>query len=134
MAVLVDTNVLLDILTHDPVWEAWSLAAFQAEAAAAPLVINPVVCAEMSPAFRHDWSSLSAWLAPGVFSWEPLPYGGSVLAAPAFEAYKQRGGTKQSLLADFFIGAHAEHSRHTLLTRDPNRYRTYFPSVPLISP
>ena len=134
MAVLVDTNVLLDIVTHDPVWEKWSLSAFQAEAAVAPLVINQVICAELSPAFQHDWPSMDRWLPAGVFVREPLPFECSVLAAHAFENYKKRGGVKQALLADFFIGAHAACAGHTLLTRDPQRYRTYFPSVPLIGP
>lgn len=134
MAVLVDTNVLLDIVTHDPIWESWSLSAFQAEAAIAPLVINPVICAELSPAFCHDWTALDRWLPPGVFTREHLPFECSVVAAQAFETYKKRGGMKQSLLADFFIGAHAARAGHTLLTRDPQRYRTYFPSVPLICP
>jgi predicted nucleic acid-binding protein len=134
MAVLVDTNVLLDILTHDPVWETWSLAAFQAEIAKAPVIVNAIICAELSPAFAHDWSAMSAWLAPAIFIQEDWPFAASTRAALAFEHYKRRGGTKQTLLADFFIGAHAEQEGHTLLTRDAQRYRTYFPGVALLCP
>lgn len=134
MAVLVDTNVLLDIITHDPVWETWSSTMLQAEASVAPLLVNTVICAELSPAFGHDWLAVDAWLASGVFRREALPFESGVLAARAFEAYRKRGGAKQPLLADFFIGAHAEQANHSILMRDPQRYRTYFPSVPLVSP
>ena len=134
MAVLADTNVLLDLITHDPVWESWSATAFQNAASTAPLVVNSVICAELSPAFSHDWPALDAWLAPGIFVREALPMECSVLAAKAFESYRKRGGTRHGVLADFFIGAHAQHSGYIVLTRDPQRYRTYFPAVPLICP
>jgi predicted nucleic acid-binding protein len=134
MAVLADTNVLLDLITHDPVWEAWSVTAFQTAAAVAPVVVNAVICAELSPAFAHDWPSLDTWLASGIFVREPLPMECSSLAARAFEAYRKRGGVRTGVLADFFIGAHAQYCGHTLLTRDPQRYQTYFPKVDLICP
>ena len=134
MATLVDTNVLLDILCADPVWADWSQAALKAQILLAPVVINPVICAEISPAFRHDWAALDHWLRPDAFLREGLPFEASVPAARAFDLYRKRGGVKQGVLADFLIGAHAEWSGHTLLTRDMNRYRTYFPSVPLICP
>ena len=63
-----------------------------------------------------------------------LPYDAAWPAARAFAEYRRRGGTRTSPLPDFYIGAHAETEGHTLLTRDPARYRTYFPSVPLICP
>ena len=134
MAVLVDTNVLLDILTQDPVWESWSLAAFKAEAMNGPLLINPIIVAELSPAFRHDWIKLDAWLSPQIFIREHLPFAAATLAARAYETYKLRGGAKQTLLADFFIGAHAASAGHTLLARDSSRYRAYFPTIQLVCP
>ena len=134
MAVLVDTNVLLDLITHDPLWEPWSATEFQGAAATAPVVVNAVICAELSPAFLHDWVTLDTWLAPGIFVREEIPLECSVLSAKAFETYRNRGGVKHGVLSDFFIGAHAQHCGHILLTRDPQRYRTYFPSVRLICP
>jgi predicted nucleic acid-binding protein len=116
------------------VWEPWSRSVFHAEAAKAPLVINASVVAELSPAFVHDWAKLDAWLPPTLFVREELPFASATLAAKAYEAYKRRGGAKQTLLADFLIGAHATHAGHTLLTRDAPRYRTYFPSLPLLCP
>ncbi len=132
--ILVDANVLLDVLTADPVWLPWSSAELAKAQALGPLVINPIVCAEIAPAFDCDWSRLDQWLRPSVFLREALPFEASVRAAEAHRAYRKRGGAKTSPMPDFYIGAHAEASGHTLLTRDAGRYRTYFPSVALIAP
>ncbi len=71
---------------------------------------------------------------PAVFQWLPLPYTAGWLAAQAFVKHRRAGGTKSSPLPDFYIGAHAEAQGLTLVTRDTPRYRTYFPSVSLITP
>ena len=132
--ILVDANVLLDVLTADPVWLPWSSAELSKAQALGPLVINPIVCAEVAPAFDCDWSRLDQWLRPSVFLREALPFEASVRAAKAHRAYRKRGGAKTSPMPDFYIGAHAEVCGHALLTRDGNRYRTYFPSVALVAP
>jgi predicted nucleic acid-binding protein len=134
MAILVDANVLLDILTADPVWLAWSAAELQKAQAGGPLIINPLICAEIAPAFDCDWARLDLWLRPASFVREALPYEASPLAAAAHLLYRNRGGSKRSPMPDFYIGAHAQACGHTVLTRDAKRYRTYFPSVPLITP
>ena len=134
MAVLVDANVLLDILTADPVWLPWSFGALQKAAEKGRLLVNPIICAELSPAFEHDWTKLSAWLERGAFVLQPLPFEASVRAAVAHSRYRRAGGAKVSPLPDFYIGAHAETEMHQLLTRDSARYATYFPQVQLISP
>lgn len=132
--ILVDANVLLDVLTADPVWLPWSSAELVKAQAAGALVINAIVCAEIAPAFDDDWSRLDQWLRPALFVREALPFESSVIAAAAHRAYRQRGGAKTSPLPDFYLGAHAEAAGHTLLTRDAGRYRTYFPTVTLITP
>jgi predicted nucleic acid-binding protein len=132
--VLVDANVLLDVLTADPVWCAWSISALQHARASGPVVINQIVCAEIAPAFNFDWQKLDTWLLPSSFIREGLPFAASVVAASAHKAYRSNGGKKDSPLPDFYIGAHAQVSGYTLLTRDIGRYRTYFASVPLITP
>jgi len=134
MAVLVDANVRLDVLTSDPDWLVWSSTELQKAQATGLLVINPIVCAEIGPAFQFDWPSLDQWLRPALFIREALPFEASVIAAAAHREYRKRGGAKTSPLPDFFIGAHALCAGHTLLTRDTARYRTYFPSVLLIAP
>lgn len=130
--VLVDANALLDILTADPVWSEWSRAAL-ARAAADGLAINPIIYSELVPAFREE-KELVATLADWPLQRLPLPYEAAWPAAQAFAVYRGRGGTRSSPLPDFYIGAHAAVQGLTLLTRDPARYRTYFPQVVLVCP
>ena len=130
---LFDTNVLLDIATADPAWLVWSETQFRTAAAQGPILINPIIYAELAPAFASA-TDLDRWLDPAVFQRLPLPYAGGWLAAQAFLKYRRAGGAKTSPLPDFYIGAHAEVEKWTLVTRDAVRYRTYFPNVPLIAP
>lgn len=130
---LLDTNVLLDIATADPTWLAWSEGQFRSAAAQGPILINPIIYAELAPAFATQ-ADLDQWLDPAVFQRLPLPYNAGWLAAQAFVKYRRAGGTKDSPLPDFYIGAHSEAEGLTLVTRDAARYRTYFPGVALIAP
>lgn len=130
---LFDTNVLLDIATADPTWLPWSETQFRTAAAQGPIFINPIIYAELAPAFASA-AALDLWLDPAVFQRLPLPYAAGWLAAQAFLKYRRAGGAKTSPLPDFYIGAHAEIEKWTLVTRDSARYRTYFPNVPLIVP
>ena len=130
---LFDTNVLLDIATADPVWLPWSESQFRAATTQGPILINPIIYAELAAAFASA-ADLDRWLDPAVFQRLPLPYSAGWLAAQAFVRYRRSGGTKTSPLPDFYIGAHAEAEHRTLITRDATRYRTYFPNVVLIAP
>jgi hypothetical protein len=130
---LFDTNVLLDIATADPGWLAWSEAQFRLAAAQGPIFINPIIYAELAPAFPSA-ADLDRWLDPAIFQRLPLPYGAGWLAAQAFLKYRRGGGTKTSPLPDFYIGAQAEIEQRTLVTRDAARYRSYFPNVRIIAP
>jgi predicted nucleic acid-binding protein len=130
---LFDTNVLLDIATADPVWLPWAEKEFRNAALQGPILINPIIYAELAPAFGTA-SDLDRWLDPLVFHRLPLPYTAGWIAAQAFLKYRRSGGVKTSPLPDFNIGAHAEVEGHTLITRDGARYRTCFPSLTLIAP
>lgn len=130
--VLVDANVLLDILIPDPQWEAWSAVALAEVAESSLLVINPIVFAEVSVGFDRV-EDLEAVL-PEEIRREALPWDAAFLAGRSFLAYRRRGGAKHAPLPDFYIGAHAAVRGYTLLTRDARRYRTYFPTLSLISP
>jgi predicted nucleic acid-binding protein len=134
MGVLVDANILLDILTADPIWLPWSTFELQKARLAGQIVINPIICAEIAPAFDFDWIKLERWLRPSFLTLEALPFEASVVAAQAHAIYRKRGGKKDTPLPDFYIGAHAETAGHSRLTRDSSRYQTYFPAVQLISP
>ncbi len=132
-AVLVDANVLLDVMTEDARWLAWSAEAIERAADRYRLVINPVIYAEASIRFSRI-EDLDAALPKAMFDREPIPYEAAFLAGKAFFAYRRRGGTKSLPLPDFFIGAHAAVAGYSLMTRDTARYRTYFPKLSLIAP
>jgi len=133
MPTLVDSNVLLDVLTQDPQWYTWSSNALAAEADRQVIAINPIIYAEVSVGFQRI-EDLDAALPAGSIHRLALPWEAGFLAGKCFVAYRARGGTKSSPLPDFFIGAHASVSRMTLLTRDAARYRTYFPKLKLVAP
>jgi len=131
--VLVDSNVLLDVATDDPVWSAWSTEALEHAANQAPLIINPLIYAEVSVAFRRI-EDLDTALPPENYRREPLPWEAAFLAGKSFLLYRRRGGARSLPLPDFYIGAHAAVRAYRLLTRDAARYRTYFPTVELVAP
>jgi len=131
--VLVDSNILLDIATDDPVWSGWSASALHHAGRDGRLVINPIIYAELSVSHSRI-ETLDALLPQDIFHREALPWAAAFLAGKAFHAYRQRGGARRSPLPDFYIGAHAAIAGYKLLTRDRGRYATYFPTVELISP
>jgi predicted nucleic acid-binding protein len=133
MAVLIDANVLLDVMTEDTRWLAWSAEAIERAADRHRLVINPVIYAEVSIRYSRI-EELDAALPKSMFDREAIPYEAAFLAGKSFLTYRRRGGTKQSPLPDFFIGAHAAVAGYLLMTRDAARYRTYFPKLSLIAP
>ena len=133
MSRMLDTNVLLDILTADPKWQEWSRAQFRKAAADGPILINPVLYAELAASFESK-DELDHWLRPTLFKRLTLPYEAGFRASRAFLAYRRAGGSRTSPLPDFYIGAHAEQAGLVLVTRDVSRYRTYFPKVRLITP
>lgn len=132
-ATLVDSNVLIDVLSRDSTWLDWSAGAVRRAGASGPLVINEAVYAEVSARYTRI-EDLERDLPADYFQREHLPWPAAFLAGKAFVDYKRRGGRKRSPLPDFFIGAHAAIAGLRLLTRDPSRYRTYFPTVELIAP
>lgn len=128
-----DSNVLLDVMTEDPTWFAWSSAALARAAETEILIINPLVYAEVSVRFERI-EELDAALPPELFRRDGLPWQAGFLAGKCFRTYRRRGGVRRSPLPDFYVGAHAAIRGHALLTRDGSRYRTYFPTLELIAP
>ena len=131
--VLVDSNVLLDVLTDDLTWGAWSSGALERAADEATLVINALVYAEVSIGFSLI-EALEEALPLDLYRREHLPYEAAFLAGKAFLRYRQAGGARSSPLPDFYIGAHAAVAGYRLLTRDARRYRSYFPTLEIIAP
>jgi predicted nucleic acid-binding protein len=128
-----DTNVLLDLFCRDPAWEGWSTARLAERSRRGALCINDVVWAELSVGFPDAQALDAALKALGVLALRTPP-AALFLAGRAHAAYRQRGGTRTGVLADFFIGAQAAAADVPLLTRDPRRYRVYFPDLTLITP
>ena len=133
MRVLVDSSVLLDVMTRDSRWAAWSEEKLAWHAERDLLAINPIIYAEVSVRFASI-EELDDALSPTEFLRLPLPYEAGFLAAKCFLQYRRRGGQRSAPLRDFYIGAHAATESLALLTRDVSRYRSYFPTVRLIVP
>ena len=131
--ILVDTNVLLDVFLNDPTWSAWSEAALEAAHARDELGINPVIYSEVSIAFARI-EELEQVLAEAKITLESVPREALFLAGKVFLEYRKRQGSKTNVLPDFFVGAHAAVTNMAILTRDVSRYRTYFPTVDLLTP
>jgi predicted nucleic acid-binding protein len=132
-AVLVDSNVLLDLMSEDQDWFTWSARAIEHAADNFRLVINAIIFGEVSVRYTSI-EDLDAALPKAMFDREAIPYEAAFLAGKSFLIYQQRGGLKRSPLPDFLIGAHAAIAGYRLLTRDATRYRTYFPQLELIAP
>jgi predicted nucleic acid-binding protein len=130
---LVDSNVLLDVLTEDEVWLGWSANALAQAADAGPLFVNPIIFAEVSVRFSRI-EDLDDAVPPADYGRLALPWEAAFLAGKTFLDYRRNRGTRSSTLPDFFIGAHAAVAELALLTRDPSRYRTYFPTIAITSP
>ena len=130
-AVLVDTNVILDVTNADPSWVEWSRK--QMELAALRLLINPMIYAELCY-HAGEIREVEMMVTTLGLNYGELPREALFLAAAAFRHYRKQGGQKSSPLADFFIGAHAAALGIPILTRDTARYKSYFPTVELITP
>ncbi len=131
--VLVDSNVLLDVATNDPVWGDWSARALAQAAEHVTLIINPIIYAEVSIGYSTI-EALETVLPASLYQREPLPWEAGFLAGKSFLLYRRRRGSRTSPLPDFYIGAHAAIEGLALLTRDGARYRTYFPQVEILGP
>ena len=129
----VDSNILLDVLTDDPVWADWSIAQLDAAILQGPIIINGVVYAELSVRFERI-EELDQILQESKVTMVEIPRPALFLAGKVYQQYRAAGGNRAGVLPDFFIGAHSAVAGIPLLTRDVRRYRTYFPSLDLITP
>jgi predicted nucleic acid-binding protein len=132
--ILIDTNILIVVATRDPSWFAWSRA--QLDNLASPeevFAINDIVYAEMSVRYP-DVPTLDRVLEEIDIVVAEIPREALFIAGRSFQRYRAAGGTRTGVLPDFFIGAHAVVNKAPLVTRDAQRFRTYFPEILLISP
>jgi len=131
--ILVDSCVILDIVTEDTKWATWSANTLEEYATQATLFINPIIYSEVSIGFQKI-EELETVLSPAIFKRMPIPWEAAFLAGKAFYQYRQRGGQRVLPLPDFFIGAHAVIEDLHLLTRDTKRFRYYYPAIHIIAP
>jgi predicted nucleic acid-binding protein len=131
--VLVDSNIILDVFTDDPNWADWSESMLEEYSNVSTLYINSIVYSEISIGFNRIEDLESAIIVAG-FQMLDFPKEALFLAGKAFLKYKKNRGARSSPLPDFFIGAQAAVLNIALITRDVSRYRSYFPTVNLISP
>jgi predicted nucleic acid-binding protein len=131
--ILVDSNVVLDLVLNDPIWGEWSQSKLDAAGASEQFAINDIVYAEVSIGYS-SLADLDATMSTLRMQVAPIPRVALFRAGKAYRQYRSRGGAKTGVLPDSFIGAHAAVEGWPLLTRDPARIKTYFPSVNLITP
>jgi predicted nucleic acid-binding protein len=131
--ILVDTNVLLDVVTRDPAWAEWSKRQLDAAALRDQLAINPVVYAELSAGFTMI-EQVETVLGLAGITIVQMSRPALFMAGRVFQEYRKRGGNRAGVLPDFFIGAQAAALSASLITRDASRYRSYFPTIELITP
>jgi predicted nucleic acid-binding protein len=129
---VVDSSVLLDVFTEDPIWLTWSQARLVEAAQRGSLILNSVVLAEIAPRFSRIEALRDA--LPSMSVIEEIPLAASFLAGHAHAGYRRAGGDRQAILPDFLIGAHAAVTGRPLVTRDPARIASYIPGTELISP
>ena len=131
--VVIDSNVLIDVLQGDAVWAEWSHAQLVPLIAQRRAMIIPIIYVELAAGYATI-EALEAAIGPLRLTRESLSWEAAFLAGKAYQLYRKRGGAKRSPLPDFYIGAHASLAGHALLTREPKRYREYFPKLKVIAP
>jgi predicted nucleic acid-binding protein len=133
--ILVDSNILIDVLGDGQMWRSWSIDQLATIEDGEGAFVNQIAFAEVA-ARLGSLADFNAKLKTFGIDFRPFDEQSAFEAGRAFITYRRnRGDGAPSLpLPDFFIGAHAFHLGASILTRDPRFYRTYFPSVPLITP
>jgi predicted nucleic acid-binding protein len=133
ISTVIDTNVLIDVLGPQTPLRHWSIGALKRCADEGALILTPVVWAELAATSAAEEKLVQALAWLGLVRQE-LPFEAAFRAGKAHRRYRAAGGQRERTLPDFLVGAHAEWGRHRLLTRDVARYRSYFPSLDLITP
>ncbi len=133
ISILVDTNIFIDIFGPASEYRQWSGRSLKQCASEGDLILNPIVWSELaaSPIGERELTVSLSWLG---LKRESIPFEAAFRAGKAHRLYRQAGGQRERTLPDFLIGAHAEWRQYRLLTRDAARYRSYFPSLDLVTP
>lgn len=133
MITAVDTNVLLDVFGADPKFGERSREALRTCLSEGSIVATGVVWAEMAGAFTSVEEMLAATTTLGV-TFSALSQDAALIAGSRWRTYRAGGGSRQRLVADFLVGAHALAQADRLLTRDRGFYRSYFADLGVVDP
>ncbi|MBI1843859.1 MAG: type II toxin-antitoxin system VapC family toxin [Actinobacteria bacterium] len=133
MITAVDSSVLLDILGADLTFGRMSRDALVGAASRGAVIACDVVWAETAAAFPSMTEAARGLGGLGV-DFVALDATCALGAGEAWRSYRKQGGTRQRVIADFLIGAHATEMADRLLTRDRGFYRTYFRKLAIIDP
>lgn len=131
--ILVDSNILIDAIEPDAEAHAWSTVQLSKAIFGGAAFINPIVVGEISPRFSA-FADLVGVLETFAIPVRDITLEVSWRAGRAHLEWIRNGGRRGSLLPDLLIGAHAAVEGAQVLTRDPRRFRTYFPELDLILP
>jgi predicted nucleic acid-binding protein len=127
--ILVDTSVILDIATEDAKWQDWAERQIAHFGTVDTLAISPVIYAETGHRYPNR-TALDRMLTG--YEWADFDRAVAWRAAQAHAIYRARGGKRERILGDFWIGAHAEVRGWKLLTRNPDDFKGF--SLSLIAP
>lgn len=130
--IFVDSNVAIDALDPESPFHGWAQDGL-ADALGTGAFFNHIVVAELA-ARAVSVEELQRMLDILQIPVEPLTDDVAFRAGQAFKAWIRNGGRRGTLLPDFVIGAHAAARNARVLTRDPRRFRSYFPELDLILP
>ena len=131
--IVVDSNIILDISSNEPVWRDWSIEQLALALQSGPGIVNDVVFAELCSR-QPDVNAVETLLSGLGLTLMPMSRRALFMAGKAHASYRKSGGLKLNVLPDFFVGAQASDLEVPLLTRDVRRYHTYFPQLELIAP
>ncbi len=127
-----DTSAAIDLLIAESHWHGWARQVVDSAARNGRLAINHIVLAELLASPNPQ--RIRQRLAGSPLHIDPLDDEIAARAGAAQRLYRSRGGPRVAMIADFLIGAHAAARGVPLITRDRQRFASYFPELVLIAP